>query len=276
MNKSGNSGTFTKALGFLAIGCMGASTTASAEDSEADLAKKLSNPVAALISVPFQFNYDGRIGPANKGNRETLNIQPVIPITLNQDWNVISRTIAPLVTQSNIFPRSGTQTGLGDVTQSFFLSPSQPGANGIVWGIGPVMLLPTGSQTLLSAHQWGAGPTVVALKQSDGWTVGVLANHIWSFASTLNNAANVNSSYVQPFISYTTADRWTFTLNTESTYNWETYKATVPINFVVSKLIKIDKLPVSLGLGVRYYAVSPNSGPKGFGARAVMTFLFPK
>ncbi len=112
--------------------------------------------------------------------------------------------------------------------------------------------------------------------QSHGWTVGVLANHLWSFAETRSNATTVNSTFVQPFLSYTTSDQWTFALNTESTYNWQNKKLTVPVNAVVSKLVKIGPLPVQFSLGARYYALSPNGGPKGFGARAVVTFLFPK
>jgi hypothetical protein len=247
-----------------------------AQDSrEAELAKKLSNPVANLISVPFQFNYNGRINPRNSGESYTLNFQPVIPIQLNHDWNLISRTILPLTSQSQIFPGSGTQRGTGDTLQSLFLSPSQPTADGLIWGLGPAISVPTGSERLLTSGQWSAGPTGVALVQKHGWTVGVLANHVWSFAETVSNAAPVNQTFVQPFISYTTHDYWTFTLNTESTYNWQTSKLSVPINFMVSKLVKIGELPVSFGVGARYYALSPESGPKGWGARASVTFLFP-
>jgi hypothetical protein len=265
-----------KIFSLFLTGCVIASTTTHAQsDDDAELAKKLSNPVAALISVPLQFNYDGRIGPLDKGEKFTLNIQPVIPIKLNTEWNLISRTILPLVSQSRIFPGSGDQSGVGDITQSFFFSPSQPTASGIVWGIGPALILPTGSDKLLSTSQWSAGPSIVALKQTGGWTAGVLANHLWSFAETRSNSAYVNLTFVQPFVSYTTADKWTFTLNTESTYNWQSQKLTVPVNLSVSKLVKIGSQPVSLFVGVRYYAVSPNSGPKGFGARAGVTFLFP-
>jgi hypothetical protein len=115
----------------------------------------------------------------------------------------------------------------------------------------------------------------VVLKQIDGWTVGALANHIWSFAGD-GDRSDVNSTFLQPFVSYTTADAWTFGVNTESTYNWETEEWSVPINFTVAKLVKFDKQPVSFTAGVRYWAESPDSGPDGLGFRGVVTFLFPK
>jgi hypothetical protein len=248
-----------------------------APSQDAGLAQQLSNPVADLISVPFQFNYDGRIGPGDDGRRATLNIQPVIPISLNPEWNLISRTILPVVSQWDIAPGAGHQFGLGDTLQSLFLSPRAPGPGGIIWGVGPVALLPTATDDLLGAGRWGVGPTAVVLRQSGPWTVGVLANHIWSAGgSTRGGTGNVSNTFVQPFISYTTADAWTFTLQSESSYSWATDKLTVPINAVVAKLVKIGDQRVSLFVGARYYAFSPEAGPKGLGLRAGMTLLFPK
>ncbi|TIL56804.1 MAG: transporter [Mesorhizobium sp.] len=250
------------------------SDAASAQDDTQELAKKLSNPIASLISVPFQFNYDSGYGP-NDGEKAYVNIQPVIPVSLNADWNMISRTIVPVIWQNDIAGPSGEQSGLGDITQSLFFSPSQPTESGIVWGVGPVFLVPAATDDLLGGGKWGAGPTAVVLKQSHGWTIGALANHIWSFAGD-SDRGDISSTFLQPFVSYTTKDAWTFTLNTESTYNWETEEWSVPINFQIAKLVVVDKQPISLFAGVRYWAESPDSGPDGWGFRTGITLLFPK
>ena len=170
---------------------------------------------------------------------------------------------------------NSTQFGLGDTVQSLFFSPKEPTSNGLIWGAGPALLLPTGTENLLSGRKWGAGPTAVLLKQDGPWTYGFLGNHIWSFAGD-DNRSSISNTFLQPFLAYTTKDAWTYTINTESTYDWKAEQWSVPINAVVSKLTKFGKQPVSLGLGVRYWADSPDSGPHGWGVRLVVTFLFPK
>jgi hypothetical protein len=252
-----------------------ASADEAGEASEASLAMQLSNPVAALISVPLQLNYDQDIGPADDGNRWLLNVQPVIPFNLNDEWNLISRTILPVVRQSDIFPGAGSQTGIGDVVQSIFFSPKAPTASGWIWGAGPVLLLPTGSNDLLTTDKWGAGPTAVVLKQSNGWTRGVLANHLWSFAGE-DDRADVNATFLQPFLTFTTPTQWTFGLNTESTYDWENEQWSVPVNVSASKLTRLGTQLVSFGGGVRYWLDSPDSGAEGLGLRLTVTLLFPR
>jgi len=245
-----------------------------ADDSTANIAKQLNNPVAALISVPFQWNYDQDMGPADDGDRQLLNIQPVIPVTLNDDWNIISRTILPLIKQDNVAPDSD-QEGTGDITQSFFFSPKSPTASGWIWGAGPALLLRTASDDMLGAEKWGAGPTAVLLKQEHGWTFGGLTNHIWSYAGN-GDRSDVDATYLQPFLSYTTARFTTYGLNTESTYDWQANEWSVPINLMVTQLFRIGKQPMSLQAGARYWTNSTEGGPEGWGARITYTLVFPK
>jgi len=243
-------------------------------ESQADIARKLNNPISDLISVPFQLNYDDNIGPTDKGSRWLLNIQPVIPVALNEDWNVISRTILPLI-QLNDVPPGADTNGVGDVFQSFFLSPRTPTASGWIWGVGPALLLKTASDDLLGAGKWAAGPTAVVLKQNSGWTYGALTNHVWSFAGD-GDRADVNSTFIQPFLAYTTPRFTTVTLNTESTYDWNAEQWSVPINLGASQLFKVGGQPMSIQLGARYWAQSPDSGAEGWGLRLTYTLVFPK
>ena len=246
------------------------------EATDADaLAKKLSNPVAALISVPLQLNYDDGFGPGGYGERWTLNIQPVVPIELNEDWNVISRTIVPLIAQEDVFTFDRRQSGLGDIVQSVFFSPKEPTSTGWIWGAGPVFLLPTATDDLLGAEQWGLGPTGVALKQTeDGWTYGALANHIWSVAGD-DSRSDVNATFLQPFLSKAYSGGRTLTLNMESTYDWESSQWNVPVNLLYSKVTKFGNQLVSIGGGARFYVESPDGGPD-WGLRFVVTLLYPR
>jgi hypothetical protein len=208
------------------------------EAAEADqLAKQLSNPVASLISVPFQANEDWGFGPTGNGYKFTLNIQPVIPISISKDWNLIIRTIFPIVSQHDLFyfanlpkdsplqPQNRSQDGLSDTTQSFFLSPKKPGPFGLIWGLGPAFLYPTGTHPLLDTGTFSIGPTFVGLKQEGPWTIGVLMNQLWSVVIS-EHRSSVSQMFVQPFITYTTKSHTTFTINTETTANWNASSTT--------------------------------------------------
>ena len=264
----------TRPLAILAI-ALAWQPLASASEYEQQLARQLANPVAALISVPLQLNYNSNIVPLDDGQKWVLNLQPFIPFSLNDDWNLISRTIVPIVDQSDIFPGAGSQTGLGDTVQSLFLSPAAPTARGWIWGAGPAFLLPTGTDDLLTTDKWGIGPTGVMLRQQGQWTVGVLANHIWSVAGE-SARDDVSTTFIQPFFSYTTPTAWTYSLQTESTYDWENSNWQVPIRASFSKVTRIGGQLLSLGGGVNYWVESPDSGPEGWGFRTTLTLLFPR
>lgn len=247
-------------------------------DDSAELAKKALNPVAAMYSLPVQYNWDQKLGPTGDGMHSVTNIQPVLPFSLNDDWNLISRTILPVIDQRGLAPNGAAdQSGIGDVTQSFFFSPKKPTDSGWILGVGPALLIPTGSDKLLSSKQWGLGPTAVALKQSNGWTRGILANHIWGLEdSPPDNKDKVNQTFLQPFLSYTTHTYTTFGVNTESTYDWQTRQWSVPINLTVTQLLRIGGQPLTIQAGPRYWLDSPEDGAQGWGFRAAVTLLFPR
>ncbi|PHS32859.1 MAG: hypothetical protein COA92_05805 [Sulfurovum sp.] len=260
---------------FLTLSLSIGQITMANEISKEDMAIQLANPIAALISLPMQLNYDRGFQntSGNDSNKWTLNIQPVIPISISDDWNLISRTIVPIVRTDNLPLGSGTHNNIGDIVQSTFFSPKAPTESGWIWGAGPVFLIPSGSD--ISAETWGVGPTVVALKQDGALTYGMLANHIWS----TGGGFDISNTFVQPFFTYTTPSAMSVSLMTETTYNWEASDGnewTVPLFMMVTQVGKIGNQLISYGAGIKYYAQSPDSGPQGWGARFVFTMMFPK
>ncbi|RDC68985.1 transporter [Rhodovulum sp. 12E13] len=259
----------------LAAVALAAILPAAAAAQDADLAQTLTNPVADLVSLPVQLNFDEGLGADDKGRRTTLNIQPVYPVRLSDDWNLISRTIIPVIWQEDVLPDS-EQSGMGDILQSVFLSPASAGAGGgLIWGAGLAFGLPTATDDALGTGKWTAGPTAAALRMDGPFTYGALFNHLWSVGGD-EDRADVNQSFVQPFFSYVSPAAVTFTASAEAAYDWEREVWSVPVNFTVARLVDIGGQKVSLQGGVRYWADSPDGGPEGVGFRIGTTFLFPR
>jgi hypothetical protein len=237
-----------------------------------ELAKELSNPVASLVSIPFQLNWDEGLGPDEQGRRFLMNFQPVMPFKLNDDWNLIARVIVPVLAQPVLFEGGQPTSGLGDLLVSGFISPSR---GGLTWGVGPVIGLPVSSDPALGSGRYTLGPTAVVLKQAGPWTVGALVNHLWSVGGDPGRK-DVNQTFLQPFLAWGRSG-WTLSINAESAANWEAEDGqewTVPINVMVSKVVALGKRPISIQVGPRFYAQQPEGGPK-WGFRAALTLIFP-
>jgi hypothetical protein len=250
-----------------------------AEQSQEELARAAQNPVANMISMPFQNNTNFNIGP-DDATQNILNFQPVWPITLNDEWNLITRTIFPLtwqpVTEAN--PGGGYSTdttfGLGDTTFTAFLSPHKPGK--IIWGVGPVLLIPTATDDVLGADKWGAGPSVVVLTMQGHWVIGSLFSNVWSFAGSGDQ--DVNLFTWQYFINYNLADGWYLTSAPIITANWEAPSGeewTVPFGGGVGKIFKIGKQPMNAQASAYYNVEKPTNGPD-WQLRLQLMFMFPK
>jgi hypothetical protein len=253
-----------------------------------NLAQQAQNPIANLISIPFQHNVNFNVGPLDK-TQYVLNFQPVIPVELNDNLLLVSRIITPLILQptvdvntveangvvTSVLEPSGTVFGLGDISPSFFFVP-QTNSN-ITWGIGPVFSLPTATDDVLGSDRWSVGPTGVVVTTSGRWLYGVLANQLWSFAGD-ENRPEVSQFLAQPFVNYSLPGGWTIGSAPTITANWnaaeEEDKWTVPVGATVSKLVVLGRQPVQITLGGYYNVVRPSSGAD-WTLRFQMTLLFP-
>jgi hypothetical protein len=256
-------------------------TSAHAELSAEDLAKIAQNPVGNLVSVPFQENLYLNTGPLDK-NYNVLNIQPVIPISVSDDWNIITRTILPIVSLPPFAPDQSRTNGIGDTQVSAFLSPAKPGA--WIWGVGVITQLPTHSNPLLGNNNAGFGPTFVVLHLEHGspWVYGVLANNVWSLGSSTSATSSSGQKYsnglIQPFINYNFKSGFYFTSSPIMTVNWEaagSQQWTVPIGGGAGKLFKIGPLPVNTSLAAYYNVVRPD-GAGNWNIRLQVQLMFPK
>ena len=226
-----------------------------------------------MISVPFQNNTNFNVGPFNR-TQDILNIQPVVPMTLNADWNLISRTIAPLISQPSPLFDSSTN-GIGDITQSLFLSPAHPGK--LIWGVGPVYTIPSASDTILGTGKVLLGPTAVFLVTPKPWVIGVLVNNQWSIAGDPNRP-DVNAFLAQPFANYNLPGGWFLNTSPIITANWNApngQKWTVPIGGGFGRVFKVDDQAYNASIQVYYNVIRPHNAAD-FNVRTSLALLFPK
>ena len=251
----------------------GSDKEAPANTTEA-LQKATQNPVANLISVPLQDNSNFDIGSANR-TQNILNIQPVIPMHLVEDWNLITRIIQPIVWQPYPDQNSGGNYGFGDMNPTFFLTPAKPG--NFIWGVGPALVFPTASDPSLGQGKWSIGPSFVGLAQPGHWTLGALVNNVWSYAGD-SNRASVNQMTLQYFVNYNLSEGWYLTSQPIITANWNASGSnvwTVPFGGGIGRIMKVGFQPINLSAQAYVSPIRPaNSSP--WGIRLQIAFLFPK
>jgi hypothetical protein len=243
------------------------------EASESDLAKQAQNPIADLISLPLQNNTNFGVGPNDK-TQNILNIQPIWPFSLNDDWNLITRTIIPVISQPGLAPGEDRTNGLGDTTFTGFFSPAKPGK--VIWGVGPVFLLPTATDDVLGSDKWGFGPSVVLLTMPGNWVMGSLFSNVWSFAGSGDQ--DVNLFTWQYFVNYNFPGGWYLTSSPVITANWEAdsgNKWTIPFGGGFGKIFRIGKQSMNTQLQAFYNVEKPDSGAE-WTLRFQLQFLFPK
>lgn len=251
-------------------------TSVARADEATELARKLQNPVANLISVPFQYNANFRYGPEND-TQSVLNIQPVWPLRLNTDWNLITRTILPLLSQPGFGASASRSYGLGDVQFSAFLSPAAP--RGVIWGVGAIAQLDTASHDRTGQGRWGFGPTAVVLKMEREWVYGALINNVFD-AGGRDGREDINQLLLQPFINYNFPahpGRY-LSFSPVVTADWKASSGeewTVPVGLGIGQVLKLGRLPVNLQAAYYYNIVTPDFGAD-YQVRLQFTMMFPK
>lgn len=248
---------------------------AAPKDDASALAEKLQNPIGDLISVPFQNNINFNVGP-HAGTQDILNIQPVIPIHLNEDWNLITRTILPLVWNPSFQPAQSVPFGLAPTAFSAFLSPSKA-VNGWIWGAGTIVQWPTITSSTLGSNVWGAGPAAIVVRMKSPWVYGVLVNNVFSSGGTTGpGGTRYSVMTINPFVNYNFRGGWFVATVPVITANWQSggEKWTLPIGAQFGRLIKLGgKLPVNLLVGAYYNALRPHYGAT-WQLRSQVAFIF--
>ncbi len=246
-----------------------------AEDDEIALAKQSQNPVGDLISLPFQSNNFFNIGD-NDRTRSLLNIQPVIPVHVGS-INIINRIIVPLLSQPDLAEESGGTFGTGDTTYTAFFTPANPGK--LIWGVGPVVLMPTASDDRLGGGKLGLGPSIVTLTMRGPWVIGAIVSQIWSVGGD-EDRADISSFLAQYFINYNLSDGWFLTTAPIITANWKAADENtwlVPFGGGFGKVFRVGSQPLNFNTQLFYNAVRPDTVPRAkMEWRFQLSFLFPK
>lgn len=242
--------------------------------TEGDLAKKTQNPVSDLISVPIQNNLNFGVGP-DDDLQYFLNIQPVIPVKIAEKWNLINRFIVPVLYQPQLAPGLDEEFGLSDIQYQGFFSPAVPGK--VIWGIGPVIQVPSATDDILGTEKWSAGPAFVALTVAGPWVIGGLINNIWSFAGE-DDRNDINQMLIQPFVNYNFSKGWYLSTSPIITANWEAEKDNtwiIPVGGGGGKIFRIGKQPMNAQIQ-SFYNVEHPFGAAEWQLRVQIQFLFPK
>lgn len=249
-------------------------SSSSLEESKAkELAQGAVNPLTTTITVPIQVEYNENIGPTDDGTRTTVFVQPIIPFEISEDWNLITRTIVPFIEQDDIFPGAGSQSGIGDISESLFFSPDYT-VGGWTVGFGPYLQFDTATDDYLGFEEHGAGASVIVLQVAGPWLYGFLANQVYSVEGHVGGA--YSNTFVQPFVDYTTDGGLTWELTSETNYNWNNDEWSVPVTLTASQFFMIGEQPILIGGGVKYWAESGVADPEGVSLNLNLYLLFPK
>jgi hypothetical protein len=241
------------------------------ESSESDLAKKTQNPVSNLISLPFQNNTSYDYGPRER-TQNVMNIQPVIPLSINDEWNLITRTIFPIVSEPSTVPGQDRQNGTGDTTFTAFLSPKEPAFGSLIWGAGPIFNIPTASDDRLGADLWGMGISAVGLTIQGPIVAGAIVSNTWNL-----EGEDFSRFLLQYFVNYNLANGWYIVSSPIMTADWEADDDawTIPVGGGFGKVHRFGNLPVNLSVQAFYNAEKTKFGGD-WSSRLQVQFLFPR
>jgi hypothetical protein len=258
----------------LGLAMLSANLQLARAQESSDIAKQAQNPIASLISVPLENDFNPYTG-VNKEDSYVLEMKPVIPIRLSNDWTLITRTIIPVIQVPDLAPGVSGTSGLGDIQESLFLSPTKAGP--VIWGAGPVISIPTATENILGTKKLSLGPTVVVLRIQGHWLFGSLAQNLFSVAGP-SGRPDVNQMLLQPFVNYNLPHKWYLTSSPIITSNWEVRPSerwVVPVGGGVGKIVHFGKLPVNIYTQF-FRNVQRPDGTSSWSARFQMQLLFPK